>query len=479
MDLNKIKKIHAIGIGGIGVSALAKYFALRGVEVSGSDVVDSEIFREVEDVGVKIFLGHRAENVPRRADFVFFSDAVPEDNLERVRARELGILEISYAQLLGELSKIKKTIAISGTNGKSTTTAMIGLILARAGWDPTVVVGSKVPGFKYGNLRLGKSDWLVVEADEYRAHLLELSPNHAIITNIEEDHLDYYRDLEHVKETFFQFIKKIDQDGTLMINADDPASFEVASWREAEVGVDASRITYGMNLPANYLAKNVKIGFGRQIFDILRTEFHDDISSGVELLVPGRFNVMNALSATAFCLSLGINFETIKETLAEFKGIWRRFEIVGKIKSKIWPDENAPVIISDYGHHPTAVAGTLQAAREFYPGRRIALVFQPHQHNRTKKLFDSFVQSFAGADVLILSEIYDVPGREESEDQNVSSKDLLAAVKEKGLVSDIRYGGNLEETEALVSSIAQAGDVILIMGAGTIDKVARKLCQRV
>lgn len=478
MDLHKIKKTHAIGIGGIGVSALAKYFALRGVEVSGSDSHDSEIVHEVAGVGIKIFLGHRTENVPSGADFVFYSDAVSEDNPERVAAREFGILEISYAQLLGELSKTKKTIAISGTNGKSTTTTMIGLILARAGWDPTVVVGSKVPGFKYGNLRLGKSDWLVVEADEYRAHLLELSPNHAIITNIEEDHLDYYRDLQHIKETFFQFIKKIDQDGALMINVDDPVSFEVASWREAEIGgVDASRITYGMNLPANYLAKNVKIGFGRQIFDILRTEFHDDISSGVELLVPGRFNVMNALSAAAFCLSLGISFETIKETLAEFKGIWRRFEIVGKIKSKDWPDENAPVVISDYGHHPTAVAGTLQAAREFYPRRRLVLVFQPHQHNRTKKLFDQFVQSFAGADVLILPEIYDVPGREESEDQNVSSKDLLAAVKEKGLAPDARYGGNLEETEALVRSIAQAGDVILIMGAGDIDKVARQLCQ--
>lgn len=466
MDLNSIKKIYAIGIGGIGVSALAKYFAFSGAEVSGSDSHDSEIVREAAEVGIKIFLGHRAENVSRRADFVFYSDAVPEDNPERVRTRELGILEISYARTLGELSKTKKTIAISGTNGKSTTTAIVGLILARAGWDPTVIVGSKVPGFKYGNLRFGKSDWLVVEADEYRAHLLELSPSHAIITNIEEDHLDYYRDLAHIKETFSQFANKMGKEGNLIINADDLGSAEIKS---------AQKVTFGVNLPADYVARNISVNAGEQSFDVWRKE---ENLGRIVLAVPGRFNLMNALSATALCLSLGISFETIKETLAEFKGIWRRFEIVGKIKSKDWPDENAPVVISDYGHHPTAVAGTLQATREFYPGKRIMAVFQPHQHNRTKKLFDSFVRSLAGADVLILPEIYDVPGREESEDQDVSSKDLVAAVKEKGLVPDARYGGNLEETEALVRSIAQTGDVILIMGAGDIDKVARTLTKK-
>lgn len=468
MNLDLIKRIHAIGIGGIGVSALAKYFALRGVEVSGSDVVDSEIFREAEDVGVKIFLGHKKKNVPDNADFVFFSDAVPEDNPERVRARELGILEISYARLLGELSKTKKTIAISGTNGKSTTTAMVGLILERAGWDPTVIVGSKVPGFKYGNLRLGKSDWLVVEADEYRAHLLELSPNHAIITNIEEDHLDFYKDLKHIKETFLQFANKVGKEGNLVINADDPASAEIET---------AQKVTFGVNSPADYTAKNISISAGEQSFDVWRNFCGPENIGRIVLAVPGKFNLMNALSASALGLSLGMGLETIQAALADFKGIWRRFERVG-ILSGEWLGGDAPIVVSDYAHHPTAVAGTLQAAREFYPGKRIMAVFQPHQHNRTKKLFDQFVQSFAGADVLILSEIYDVPGREESEDQDVSSKDLVSAVMEKGLVLEARYGGNLEETEALIRSIAKAGDVILIMGAGTIDKVARNLTKK-
>lgn len=475
MDLNKIKKIHAIGIGGIGVSALAKYFVLRGVEVSGSDAFDSEVVREAEGAGVKIFLGHSAENVPSGADFVFYSDAVPEDNLERARARELDIAEISYAQLLGELSKTKRTVAISGTNGKSTVTAMVGLMLERAGLDPTVMVGSLVPDWKYGNLRIGESDWLVCEADEYRAHLLELAPTHIIITNIEEDHLDYYRDLSHIKETFLKFTQMLDPEGTLVINNDDPASAEIKVKRKEKLGFDTQSVSYGINTPSDYMGRNIFVKSGAQSFDILRTAYSEENLGNINLNIPGRFNVMNALAASAFCLSLGIDFEIINSVLTDFKGIWRRFEVVGKIKDKVWPEENAPLVISDYAHHPTSVSGTIFAARDFYPGKRIVAVFQPHQHNRTKKLFDDFVQSFAGADMLILSDIYDVPGREESEDQDVSAKDLVAAVKKKGLVPDARYGGNLEETESLLRVVAKAGDIILIMGAGTIDKIARNL----
>ncbi len=476
IDFKKIKRVHAIGIGGIGVSALAKYLALQGVEVSGSDSFDSEIVREAQNLGINIFIGHKRENVPADTDVVFFSDAVSEDNLERIQARELGIAEISYAKLLGELSKTKKTIAISGTNGKSTTTAMVGLILERAGFDPTVIVGSKVPGWKYGNLRLGSSDWLVCEADEYRAHLLELSPSHAIITNIEEDHLDYYRDLAHIKETFLQFAKKIGLGGNLIINNDDPASVEVLSIL-AKDGFGAVLTASGADLPADYMAKNLRVSKGQQEFELLRAINHEEILGTISLPIPGRFNVMNALSAAALCLSLGIDFRIIKETLFNFHGIWRRFERVGSLKLAVgsWKLGESPLIISDYAHHPTSVAGTIKAAREFYPEKRIMAVFQPHQHNRTKKLFNDFVSSFVGADVLILPEIYDVPGREENEDQNVSSKDLVAAVREKGLVPDARYGGDLEETENLICSIAKAGDVILIMGAGTIDKVARRL----
>ena len=476
IDFKKIKRAHAIGIGGIGVSALAKYLALHGAEVSGSDSFDSEIVREAAAAGVKIFLGHKPENISKDIDFVFYSDAVPEDNAERAAARELGIAEISYAKLLGELSKTKQTIAISGTNGKSTTTAMVGLILERAGYDPTVIVGSKVPGFKYGNLRIGSSDWLVVEADEYRAHLLDLFPAHAIITNIEEDHLDYYRDLGHIKETFREFAKKLDIEGNLVINNDDPASAEIEGKRTAGAGFDAQKVSFGIKSPADYVAKNISVSAGEQSFEVWRNFNGEENLGRIVLRVPGRFNLMNALGATALCLSLGISFETIQEVLSDFQGIWRRFERVGTLPGS-WMDGNAPIIISDYAHHPTAVSGTISAAREFYPGKRIVAVFQPHQHNRTKKLFDGFVHSFAGADMLILPEIYDVPGREESEDQDVSSKDLVAAVKEKGLVPDARYGGSLEETESLVRAVARAGDVILIMGAGTIDKVARQLCK--
>ncbi len=476
MDFSEIKRVHAIGIGGIGVSALAKYLALTGVEVSGSDSFDSEIVREMENLGTKVFIGHNRKNVPTDANLVFFSDAVPENNPERVRARELGIAEISYAKLLGELSKTKQTIAVSGTNGKSTTTAMVGLILERAGYDPAVIVGSKVPGWKYGNLRMGESDWLVVEADEYRAHLLDLFPSHAIITNIEEDHLDYYRDLGHIKETFGEFAKKLDMEGNLVINNDDPACGELLALRSADTGFDAQKVSFGVSETADYIAKNISIKAGEQSFDVWRNFCGAECMGRIVLAVPGRFNLMNALGATALCLSLGMSFETIQESLSDFLGIWRRFERAGVLPGS-WMEDNAPIIVSDYAHHPTSVAGTIKAAREFYPNKKLVVVFQPHQHNRTKKLFNDFAQSFAGADVLILSEIYDVPGREEDKDQDISSKDLVAAVKEKGLVPDCRYGGGLEETEKIIRAIAQAGDIILIMGAGTIDKVARQLCK--
>lgn len=475
LDINSIKKIHAIGIGGIGVSALAKYFVLRGTKVTGSDSFDSEIVREAARDGVKTCIGHQASNVPADADLVLYSDAIPENNPERMRAKELGLLELSYAGLLGELSKTKKTIGIAGTNGKSSTTAMVGLILERAGFDPTVIVGSKVPGWEHGNLRAGASDWLVVEADEYRAHLLELVPEHAIITNIEEDHLDYYRDLSHIKETFFQFAKKISAEGNLVINNDDPASVEVESLRLKEDGFDTARVTFGIDLPSDYMAKNLRALEGRQEFELLRTVYHEEILGNITLQIPGKFNVMNALSAASLATSLGIDFKTVQETLTDFHGIWRRFEKVGKLEVGSWKLGEAPVVISDYAHHPTSVAGTILASREFYPGRRLVVVFQPHQHNRTKKLFSDFVNSLAGADVLILPEIYDVPGREEVEDQNISSLDLVNEIKKRGLVPDCRHGGNLEETEKIVRSIAQAGDIILIMGAGDIDKVARIL----
>jgi len=371
------------------------------------------------------------------------------------------VREVSYCDFLGELSKQYLTVAISGTNGKSTTTAMLGLILERAGLDPTVIVGSKVKTFPDGNLRLGKSKYLVVEACEYNAHMLKIQPQMIVLTNVEEDHLDFYRDLNHIKETFVNYIKKLSNDGFLIYNSDDCASEEVVR------AIGNSQLTisnYGVDLPADYMAKNILIKPGHQYFDILRTTKHEEVLGSFSLQIPGRFNIYNALAAVSAALNLGILPEIIKETLENFSGIWRRFEKVG--------ERGGAIIISDYGHHPTAIRETVQAAREFYPDRRIVLVFQPHQRNRTRRLFDDFVQALLTPDILVLTEIYDVTGREDAEDAAVSSQQLFDEIKKTN--THLQFAKNLDEAERMTRAIIVPNDIVIVMGAGDIDKIARK-----
>lgn len=461
-QLNNAQQAHFIGIGGIGVSAVAKMMLHRGVSVTGSDAVKSEITEELEQRGIKIFYAHSAENLPENLDLLIYSAAVPEDNPERAEARKRGIKEMSYFDFLGELSRDYYTIAVSGTNGKSTTTAMIGLILEEAGLDPTVIVGSKVKTFPDGNLRLGKSKYFVVEACEYQAHMLKIHPQMIVLTNIEEDHLDYYRDLNHIKETFKEYVRKLPADGKLIYNSDDEASYCLSN---VEYRISNPATSYGINTPADYLAKNILVDSGRQYFSMLRANPHEEILGNFSLQVPGRFNVYNALAAATAAFSLGIDADAAKKALGQFTGIWRRFEKVGK--------HHGAIIVSDYGHHPTAIRETVRAAREFYPNRRIVLLFQPHQRNRTRKLWAEFRQSLQTPDVLILSEIYDVTGREAREDKKVSSKPLFDEIQE--VHKNAYFAANLDEAETRVRKIARPNDLIIIMGAGDIDKVARNL----
>jgi len=463
MNLQDAKFLHIIGIGGIGVSAVAKLLFHEGKEVSGSDLIGGEIAEECRALGILVMTGHRAENIPPSCDLVIYSDAVPEENPERRAAAERGISEMSYAEALGELSRRKRTIAVSGTNGKSTTTAMLGLMLEAAGFDPTVIVGSKVKTFPYGNLRVGKGDWLVVEGDEHRAHMLHLHPEMIVLTNVEEDHLDYYRDLAHIKDTFGEYISKLSLEGALVWNADDAACEDLAERSGA-----ARTVSYGLEASADYMARRITVAAGKQEFDIMQGGAHEELLGSVSLQIPGQFNVANALAAASAALALGVPFETVQKALAEFPGIWRRFERLG--------ERHGAVIVSDYAHHPTSVRGTIVAAREFYPERSIVAVFQPHQHNRTKKLFKDFVQAFAGADVVIISDIYEVPGREEIEDRDVSSHDLVAAIqKTRRKSEEVVYGGGLEETKSLARALLAPDTLVLIMGAGDIYTIAREL----
>ncbi|MFH1030761.1 MAG: UDP-N-acetylmuramate--L-alanine ligase [bacterium] len=500
-NLSKIKKVHCIGIGGIAVSADAKFLIGIGKTVTGSDAFDSEIVREVKKKGAIVYIGHNASNIDKYADLVIYSPAVPFENVERAKARKLGIREMSHTEFLGYLSRQMKTVAISGTNGKSTTTAMLGLIFEKAGVDPTVIVGSKVPGFEDGNLKLSskfkvqssklnKDDIFVVEGCEYKAGMLELNPEIIVLTNIEEDHLDYYKNLKDIKRVFRKYVKKVERGGAVIYNLDDRNSVSILRqfrgkkiWYgvEKELRIknqELSNKKLGAELRSkNYelrkriVARDLHIKNQKQIFTI----FRDNEKLGeIRLQVPGMFNVYNALAAATAAFELGVEFKIIKKALEEFKGIWRRFEIVG--------DYNGAVIISDYAHHPTAIRGTIQAAREVYPKRRIIAVFQPHSHNRTRKLFTEFVESFHDADLVILSEVYDVEGRESLNDR-VSSLKLAEAIKERKnncrreatrclyRSGEVWYAKNLEKTGQILRKNIRRNDVVLLMGAGDIYKL--------
>ncbi len=450
-----ISKVHFVGIGGIGVSAMAKLFLAFGKSVSGSDVVASDFTRDLETRGVKVFSGHSAEYVPNDADLVMYSAAIQESNPERQKAKELGIHELSYPQFLGEMSRQYKTIAVSGTNGKSTTTAMLGLILEAAGLDPTVIVGSLVPGFEMGNLRVGKGKYFVVEACEYRANMLNLEPEMIVLTNIEEDHLDFYRDIDHIRETFQIFVDKVKGRGLVVRNADDAESQKL---------VTDQSVTYGMKNSAIYTATGRHTEDGKQFAIMSRGE---KVLGEFVLQAPGAFNVMNALAAVSAAIELGVSFEVCAKALGKFGGIWRRFERVGA-----WHGAD---VISDYGHHPTAIRETVEAAREFFPGRRIALCFQPHQHSRTEELLDELVEAIQSADAIVVPEIYKVVGRTEKEEKEVSSRDIVERVKKADSLKEIFYAEDLDVAEMKLREIIKTGDVLLIQGAGDVDLLARKL----
>ncbi len=457
-----IQRVHVIGAGGIGASAAAKWFLAEGKRVTGSDAAASDLTRDLERRGIPVTIGHDLEAV-RGADLVLFSPAVPDTDPGRAEAAALGVRQISYPQFLGELSRAHTTVAVSGTNGKSTTTAMLGLILEAAGLDPLVIVGSLVPGFPDGNLRHGLGRFFVVEACEYRAHMLNLEPEMVVLTNVEADHLDYFRDLDHIRDTFQTFLDKLKGKGLAVLNADDPES--------AKLGADRA-VRYGAGPAADYVAGERRVAAGHQAFSVTRPassggEGIDETLGDLVLRVPGAFNVANALAAASAALELGVPFDACQRVLRDFSGIWRRFERVGE-----W---RGAEIISDYGHHPTAIRGTLEAAREFFPKRRVVLCFQPHQHARTRELFDEFVDALKGADALVLPEIYRVSGRTDENEGEISSRDLAERIRAAAPGLTVRYARDLKEARRELEELVRAGDVVIVQGAGDVDRVAREL----
>ena len=426
-------KIHFIGIGGIGVSALAKYYIEKGCKISGSDLVRSEITDALKKNGAKIRTGKPVEACPKQADLVVYSPAVQENNRELKAARKAGIKCLSYPQALGELTRQHYTIAVSGTHGKSTTTAMLALLLVKAGLDPTVIVGTKLKEFGDSNCRVGKSGYLVIEADEHFASLLNYWPKIIILTNIEEDHLDYYKNLKNILKTFKKYISHLPKDGILVANKDDK------NIRKIICSGESSTVFYSLRQAA---AKKLK---------------------GI-LKVPGEHNIYNAMGALTAARILKIPDKVSFKALSEYKGAWRRFET----KQTVW-NKKQITLISDYGHHPTKVRVTLKATREKYPKKKIWCVYQPHQYQRTYYLFKDFVKVFRAApvDEIIITDIFDVAGREEKQiKKKVSSEKLVRAIKKKSVI----YLPKEKILNYLKENLG-SGEVLIIMGAGDIYKL--------
>ncbi len=436
-------KIYFIGIGGIGVSALAKYYLQNDHIVSGSDLVSSEITDSLEKIGAKIIIGrHKSANVPSDASLVIFSPAVKTDNPEFLRAKKYNLPIKSYPEALGELTKKYFTIAVSGTHGKSTTTAMLGLLLVKAGLDPTVIVGTKIKEFGDSNCRVGKGQYLVIEADEHFASFLNYRPQIIVLTNIEADHLDFYKNINNILRTFKKYIAHLSIDGKLIINWDDKNLRRIISNFQFLISNQISIIKYQLS----------KSKDTEQLKRILK--------------VPGDHNVSNALATLTTARALKILDEISFKAISEYKGAWRRFEEqelkIGNCKLKI---------ISDYGHHPTEVRATLTAAREKYPNKKIWCVFQPHQYQRTYYLFNQFIRVFkkAAVDNLVITDIYDVAGREEKTiRKKVSAEKLVKAIKKENVV----YLPKKKILNYLKKNM-QSGEILIIMGAGDIYDLTR------
>lgn len=413
------KKIHFIGIGGIGMSALARYFLSEGDIVTGSELVKSEITDGLEKVGVLI------TKKIKDVDLVVYSNALRDNNPELKKARKLGIKCITYPEALGRITKKYFTIAISGTHGKSTTSAITALILIKNGLDPTVIIGTKLKEFNDSNFRKGKSNYLVIEADEYKEAFLNYNPDIIVLTNIEADHLDYYKNIDNILNAFEKYTKRLSKGGTIIANKDD------------------SNI---LRLLRNKKFKSFS----------LKNKDAKEVSS--VLKIPGEYNVSNALAALEVAKTLKIKKLDAIKALSEYHGSWRRFEIF-KTKDLI--------IISDYAHHPTAVLKTLVATREKFKNKKITCIFQPHQYHRTYSFFNEFVNVFkrAPVDQLIISKIYDVAGREDKKSKaSVSSAKLAKAVNNPRVVSMEKF----EDIKKYVYDNCKKGEVVVVMGAGDV-----------
>ncbi len=456
---HRVKHIHFVGIGGVGMCGIAEVLLNLGYAVSGSDMADNAATKRLAEQGARIFFGHDATYI-KGADVVVTSTAVKADNPEVREAQQRHIPVIPRAMMLAELMRFKQGIAIAGTHGKTTTTSLTASVLGAAGLDPTFVIGGKLTAAGT-NARLGSGEYLVAEADESDASFLYLQPVMAVVTTIDADHMDTYdHSFDKLKQAFVDFIHHLPFYGRAVLCVDDEHVRSIVPQLKKPV------TTYGLDDSADVYAANLVADAGRMHFDVVVKA--DGQRSPVTLNMPGRHNVLNALAATAIGLECGADIEAIQKGLAEFAGVGRRFQRYGELPAK---DGGSYTLIDDYGHHPVEMAATLAAVRGAFPEKRLVLAFQPHRYSRTRDLFEDFVKVLSRVDALLLAEVY------------AAGEAPIVAADGRALARAVRVGGKVEplfveqiaDMQQAITDMARDGDVVITMGAGSIGGIPAKL----
>jgi UDP-N-acetylmuramate--alanine ligase len=445
---SSIKKLHFVGIGGIGMSGIAEILMDQGFVITGSDKAASDNTERMQQLGATVYIGHDAKNVEPDVDALVYSSALGLDNPEIVEAQKRKIPVIRRAEMLAEVMRLKYGIGIAGTHGKTTTTSMVSLVLMEGGVDPTVIVGGRLRGLAGSNARLGKGEFIVVEADEFDRSFLSITPTIAVLTTLETDHLDCYRDLEDIKSAFIQFAQKVPFYGFVVLCLDEPALQNIMPKIKKKI------ITYGLNGQADLQAVDIRHKENTSTFIVVR----DGKELGeITLQIPGKHNVQNALAAIAVGLELNVPFEKVKAGVEKFTGVFRRWEVKAEV--------NGIMVVDDYAHHPTEISVTLAGVKSGWR-RRVVCVFQPHLYSRTRDFYEDFGRAFFNADVLVVTDVY--PAREEPI-QGITGELIANTAKEFGH-KNVHYVADKKAVPNFLMGIKQPGDIIITMGAGDIWK---------
>ena len=454
--------IHLIGIGGIGMSSIAEVLINLGYKITGSDIALNKNVQRLQELGVKIYIGEDAKHL-KDASIVVISSAIKNNNVELNAAYVKRIPVIRRADMLAELMRFKKSIAIGGTHGKTTTTSLISAILDNAKYDPTVVNGGIIEAYG-SNARLGKGDWMVVEADESDGTFTRLPSTYVVVTNIDKEHLDFYGNENNLYRAFMHFIENIPFYGVAFLcidNADTQKLYKEIKYRKL--------VSYGFNNQANVKAINLSVRNGLTNFDVKidgNEKLKNKIIKNISITMPGKHNVRNALASIALAIELGINTNIIKDTLKNFKGVERRFSIIGNKKGVTY--------IDDYAHHPTEISSVLEAAKSICEGKLIA-IFEPHRYSRINNLFDEFTVSFHDADILFVTEIYEAG---EKNKLKINKNKIINSILSAGH-KDVRGLDNFNDLLLMLENITNIGDYVIFLGAGSISRNARKMVEKI